>query len=501
MSLLTEPPLGEGFLVRAMRRDSRFRRGIRAIMSRCGRLVRAILGVPVRLARLLFAGAAPARAVTVRAVMAMPGGIGGVAVIAATLLAVTGYVWMQPRTTDRVQMQPFVVEYTFDYRTALPANPVYEQSELRFGDPLFLSVVDTVDLAVEWSVPRGDLLANAGNFALTSVLRSDAGWSRILTREPVVSVDGFSVSSSIRIDFAEALAIAQEVDETTGVKRPVRLEVLAETLLENPVSIASDGATPLNAYSSATIAFALDDRVVRLVEVPVAPAREASSLLDGLIPGTAAASTDTGGASTDTGGASTDTGGASTDTGGASTETGDASRFQSTETQGVSAGSRVGVREVVQMFATDVLEANQVRLGPIRMEVPTAQRNFALLTIAAILALGLAGTELRRVSRRGEAAMIETRFSAMLTPLPRGVNGFGAHAVDLGSFAAVHTLAMDRDTPIMVDRSHAAGEVAFYLFDGPVTYRYIAAGEMTAPTPLATSVTGPTSGGLAAPVP
>ena len=501
MSLLTEPPIGEGFLVRALRRDSRFRTWLRAVFAVARQVIRAILAVPVTLVKRLVASAAPARATTVRAVMAMPGGIGGVAVAAATLLAITGYVWAQPRTTDRVQMRPFVVEYAFDYRTALPVNPVYEQSELRFGDPLFLSVIDTVDLTVEWSVPRGDLLASSGNFAVTSVLRSDAGWSRVLRRVPLVSVDGFNVSSSIRIDFAEALAIAQGVDETTGVKRPVRLEVLAETLLENPVSVASDGATPLNAYSSATIAFALDDRVVRLVEVPVAPARGESSLLDGLIPGTAAASSETGGASSETGGASGETGGASSETGGASTETGGASRFQSTETQGVATGSRVGVREVVQTFATDVLEANQVRLGPIRMEVPTAQRNFTILTMAAILALGLAGMELRRVARRGEAAMIETRFGAMLTPLPRGVNGFGAHAVDLGSFAAVHTLAMDRDTPIMVDRSHAAGEVAFYLFDGPVTYRYIAAGEMTVMTPLTTSVTGPTSGGLAAPVP
>jgi hypothetical protein len=484
MSLLTEPPLGEGFLVRALRPNSRFRRKLRKLGSTCVRGIRALVGIPVGLMRRLFAGIAPARAGTVRAVMAMPGGIGGVAMISAILLAVTGYVWVQPQTTDRVQMRPFVVEYAFDYRAELPENPVYQRRELRFGDPLFLSVVDAVDVSVEWSVPRQDLKANSGKFALTSVLHSEAGWSRVLTREPVVVADGFTAASTIRLNFAEALSIAQEVDEATGVRRPVRLEVLAEMLLENPVSMDADNAAPLKAYSSATIAFVLDERVVRLVDVPVAAARDESSLLDGLIPGTAAASTDTGDASTGTGGASTDTGGASTETGGAS-------RFQSTETEGSSSGSRVGVREVVQMFATDVLESNQVRLGPLRMEVPTAQRNFALLTLAALLALGLGAFELRKVARRGEAALIETRYGSMLTPLPNGANGFGAQAVDLGSFAAVHTLSLDRDTPIMVDRSHGAGTVAFYLFDGPVTYRYVATGELAANT----------SGGLAAPVP
>lgn len=492
MSLLPEPDLGNGFILRALRPGSRLRTGLSSAGSATGRATGRVVRAPIVLVRALGRSLSPARAATVRMVMAVPGGIGGVAVFAAAVVLLSGYAWAQPRTSDRVQMRPFVVEYAFDYRAALPPNPVYERPELRFGDPLFLSVVDAVDLQVEWSVPRGDLVASAGNFALTSVLRSEAGWTRVLTREPVVSVNGLTAASSIRIDFAEALAIAEEVDATTGVRRPVRLEVLAETLLDNPVATSTNGSAVLDAYSSATIAFALDERVVRLVEVPVATARSESALLDGIIPGT-------GSASSETGGASSETGGASTETGGASTETGGASRFQTPDTQGYPAGGRVGVREVVQMFATDVLEANQVRLGPVRMEVPTAQRNFTLLALASLLALGLAAGELRRVARRGEAAIIEARYGAQLTPLPKGVNGFGAHAVDLGSFAAVQALSLDRDTPIMVDHGHAPGEVAFYLFDGPITYRYVAAGDTS--TAPATTATGPMTTGLAAPTP
>jgi len=403
-----------------------------------------------------------------RSVLALPGGPVPVAIAGLAMLAVAGYAWSQPLHTDRVQMRPFVVEYAFDYATRLPPNLVYEQRTLGFGDPIFLSVVDTVELTVAWSVPRGDVTVSGGQLAITTLLRSDAGWTRVIERVPVVEVDGLRAASTVRLDFPEALELARTVDAATGVVRPVRLEVLVETLLDDPVTTGVQGGAAVDGYSSATLSFVLDDRVIRLSEVPVAAPRE-SDPLAGITSGTAAASSETGGASSESGGASSETGRTSTETGGAS-------RFSQADPGSSVVGGRVGVREVVQLFATDVLEANHLRIGPLRLEVATARRNLTLLGLA-LLGSGILGLRvLRRIESYGEAAVIEARYGPMLTPLPTGVNGHGAQAIDVGSFDALHALALDRDTPIMVDRRHADGLVAHYLFDGPTTYRYLAAG-------------------------
>jgi hypothetical protein len=426
-----------------------------------------------------------------RSVLALPGGPVPVVAGAVVVLALAAYAWTQPTDSDRVQMRPFVVEYAFDYGAQLPPNLVYEDRELRFGDPVFLGVVDNFELTVDWSVPRGDVVVSGGQLAVTTLLRSEAGWTRVIERVPEVDVEGLRASSSVRLDFPAAIELARRVDEATGVSRPVRLEVLVETLLDDPVAPDGGVGTPVDGYSWATLSFVLDERVVRLVDVPVAAPSTESDPLAGILARTGSASTETGGASTETGGASSETGGASGETGGASsesgrasTETGGASRFSQAAPGAAVSGGRVGVREVVQMFATDVLEPNHVRLGPIRLEVSTARRNLTLLGLV-LLASGLLGLRvLRRIEEYGEAAVIEARYGPMLTPLPVGVNGHGAHAIDVGSFDALHALALDRDTPIMVDRSHRPGEVAHYLFDGPTTYRYVARGRSLAPGQL-----------------
>lgn len=397
-----------------------------------------------------------------RSVLTLPGGPSTVLAGAVAVLGLAAFAWLQPAESDRVQMRPFVVEYAFDYRAELPPNLVYEQRELRIGDPIFLGVIDAIDVTVDWSVPRGDVTISGGQLALTTLLRSDAGWTRVLERVPEVDVEGLRASSSVHIDFSEAMALARRIDEQAGVSRPVRLDVLVETLLDEPVAPHGNAATPVEGYSAATITFVLDERVVRLAEVPIASQRRETDALAGVLPRTGAASTETGGASTETGETST--------------ETGSTSRFSQATPGSVGSDGRVGVREVVHLFATDVREPAHVRFGPLRLEVATARRNLTLLG-GLLLAAGFLGFRvLRRIERLGEAAIIEARYGPLLTALPSGVNGHGAHAIDVGSFDALHTLALDRDTPIMVDRAHRPGAVAHYLFDGPTTYRYVALG-------------------------
>lgn len=397
-----------------------------------------------------------------RFVLSLPGGPKTAVGAALSVMALALYAWSVPANSDRVQMRPFIVEYAFDYQAQLPPNLVYEGDQLSFGDPIFLSVIDAVDVTVDWQVPQGDVVVSGGQLAVTTLLRSEAGWTRVIDRIPEVAVEGLKASSAVRINFPQAIALARQIDETTGVSRPVTLEVFVETLLDDAIAPTGGDGTPVDGYSSATLAFALDERVMRVVDLPVASARTDSDALAGLLAGT--------------GSASSETGDASTQTGRTSTETGSASRFSQNTSDVVPDQGRIGVREVVQLFPTEVAETNTLRLGVVRMDVAAARRNFTLLGLL-LLAGGLLGVSaLRRIEAFGEAAVIEARYGPMLTPLPAGVNGYGALAIDVGSFESLHALALDRDTPIMVDRAHGPSEVAHYLFDGPTTYRYVARG-------------------------
>ena len=399
-------------------------------------------------------------ATTARSVMALPGGPVPVVIGSVFMLGLASMAWLTPASTDRVQMRPFVTEYAFDYSTELPPNLVYDDQTLRFGDPIFVNVVQAIDLDVAWSVPRADVSVSGGQMAVTSVLRSEAGWTRVLDRVPVVAINDLKAQSSIRLNFPQALAIAASVDQATGVSRPVTLDVLVETLLDDAMYETAGDVRAVDGYSYAMLTFALDERVVRLVDVPVAPPVTGDPLA-GLIPNTGSASSETGDASTQTGRASTATGGAS--------------RFTQATNEATQDG-RVGVREVVQMIQTDVLEPNYLRVGPLRLAVSTARRNFTLLGLA-LLAAGLFGVRvLRRIEAYGEVAVIEARYGPVLTPLPAGVNGHGKHAIDVGSFTSLMALARDRDTPLMVDQTHAKDKSAYYLFDGATTYRYVAIG-------------------------
>ncbi len=98
-----------------------------------------------------------------RSVLTLPGGPSTVLAGAVAVLGLAAFAWLQPAESDRVQMRPFVVEYAFDYRAELPPNLVYEQRELRIGDPIFLGVIDAIDVTVNWSVPRGDVAISGGN--------------------------------------------------------------------------------------------------------------------------------------------------------------------------------------------------------------------------------------------------------------------------------------------------------------------------------------------------
>lgn len=397
-----------------------------------------------------------------RFVLSLPGGPKTAVGAAVTVMLVSLYAWSVPAHSDRVQMRPFVVEYAFDYQAQLPPNLVYESGQLAFGDPIFLNVIDTVNVTVDWQVPRGDVMVSGGQLAVTTLLRSDAGWTRVLNRVPEVSVVGLRASSSVPINFPDAIALARQIDETTGVSRPVKLEVVVETLLDDAVAPTGGEGTPVDGYSQALLTFDLDERVVRVSDMPVAPRRTDTDALAGILSGT--------------GSASSETGDASRETGSASTETGFTSRFSQSSSDELVDTGRVGVREIVQLFPSGVTEANTLRLGPVRMDVAAARRNFTLLGLI-LLAVGFLGlSALRRIEAFGEAAVIEARYGPLLTPLPAGVKGYDALAIDVGSFDALHAMALDRDTPIMVDRAYKPSEVAHYLFDGPTTYRYVARG-------------------------
>lgn len=389
-------------------------------------------------------------------------------VLAVALVLATAWSWMLPTTTGARELRPSTVEYAFDYDAVLPPNPVYEGASLTFGEAVFLSVVPAVDVEVAFTTMGDAIAVTAGELTTRVVVSSSAGWVRTLSTTAPTPIQGPRALARAHVDFAAALALADQIGRTTGTKGSLQVSVVAEATVDgHPAS----GTSTVDGTSAADLTFALTSSTAS----PTMPATLATdqqgraAVLPGIVPGTGGASTETGGASTRTGSASTATGGASTETGGASTGTGGASR-RTGEPDATDKVSGVGVRRVTQMVSTDSSRPARVDLGLFTIDVAALRK---LLTPLALLCTAMAVLSLfiaTNARRRGEAAWIAARYGSRLVGADRIPEARAANAVELSSFGALRSIGAELEQMILVDDSGPG--TAYYITDGATTYRY-----------------------------
>jgi signal peptidase I len=386
--------------------------------------------------------------------------------VAAIALVMAVVLWSTPATTAATEMRPYVVGLTFDYDTELPPNPVYDNGVVRTGDTVFFAVLDAIDMRVESDIVSEGVLTGDSQLELSVEVSSTAGWKRELEAgTPPASAEP-TTSGSIVVDFASARRVADEVASVTGVRGEVTVLVRA-AFTASDVAFADDesfdqvsggqsggDSTPVEAGGGPMIVvyrFAIDDDAA----TPSVPESVDTELVGSEPQSTPQTSTPSTPA--------------------------DANRPDGSLTRSV----------VSRQVAVEVTQPAQLNLGFAQVDVSVARW---LATALAVVAGGLAIVGLVTYStarRRGEAAWIAARHRSRLVPVRQLPDGRGRDAVQLGSFDALRAMSTAVDQMIMVETN---GEgVSYYVFDGPVTYRYYC---HTRPNGNAdTPVAGPAEGG------
>ena len=368
--------------------------------------------------------------------------------LAALFAGVTQVAWTAPLHTDAAQTRPLLVKYRFDYGAKLPPNPVYDNPELRFGDTIFLSVVDRIDVTVGWSVPADQVAVTGGLLTVKTTLESTAGWTREFGEPIVVPIDGVTASTVIPVDFRAARMLITQVDAAAAVTGSVALNVVATAKVDG-ATIATGTPGPLAEETSSLLTFRLTDNTATVAMSPTAK------------DGTSSRSSSATPAGANSG------------------------KTLAAETSSLSGGPmpkseaivEPGVHEVVQWVQTAQLVPNRLALGPLSLDVRTARQGGSA-GLVLFLGLGLGGLAIEYLARhRGEPAYIAALHGARLVPMRDLPEDRQHEVIDLASFEALLAMSRRLDLPIMVETpartSPYRGLVRYYVYDGPATYRYV----------------------------
>ncbi len=345
--------------------------------------------------------------------------------LAIVAAGVTGYVWLRPVEHDVTVAKSFTATYDFDYSADAPsATGVYADGSLSFGDPVFLSVVDVVDVVVDFGLEGADAQLTDGALTTKVVVASDSGWSRVLYVRADVPFTGNEASASVEVDFGFASRSAKALARSSGIEGRVTVTVLARVGGVVTVPGRVEGGNQRTSVTAASLVFDLDENSARLHGYQ-APSPE--NQLDETPSGTAAAT---------------------------SVSTGPA-------TQSVAdvANTVLNRPTTLSIFKWDA-------------EIEQLRRVGIVLTATFLLVALFNALLLWRAGRRSEVEYLDLRHGTRIFPLLDAPATVRAEAVWVGSFETLVAIAENAEVDIL----HRLGSIndSYYVFDGPRVFGYAA---------------------------
>ncbi|MFP4233694.1 MAG: hypothetical protein ACLFUG_02055 [Nitriliruptoraceae bacterium] len=356
-------------------------------------------------------------------------------------LALTAYLWSQPGTTATEVSRPLRATYVFDHAGTLPDNPVYESDRLRLGDPIFLAIVDEVEVTVDYllGTPADTIEVAEGSVSAQVSVGSSAGWERTVERtDPVPIVNG-RAQLAVGVDLAQAQALAEEIDAATGIGGDLTVRVRAEAAATGELTRDDLGTVPIDERSGAEVAFALGSSTAELIAPPRSDRDRALDAVAGIAPGTAATMGTEAGREQD-----------------------DATAADDPE--------HPGRREVVTMVTA-------AATGPARVDLLGQELDLTVLRVASSLLTGLAVLfaaqslwAVARANRGGAVAAIAAEHHAELVPASGVPPVPPDRVIDLARFEDLLRIGRELELPVVV---WPRGDIVSYsVTDGLTRYRF-----------------------------
>ena len=201
---------------------------------------------------------------------------------------VAGYAWSHPTTETMDVPATYTSTYHFAYDGDIPAGSgVYSEDSMRFGDPVYLNVLDRIEVDVDFSFLAKSLDIMTDNSQLTTrvVLSSDAGWSRVLMDEQL-PFEGTAATARVGVDFAQAQRVADELAETTGVTGAVQVAVVAGVSSDLTIAGHISGGPLRHDVSAGTLVFDLGPNAATVHGFsPLAPDEVVQAIEEGSLTG------------------------------------------------------------------------------------------------------------------------------------------------------------------------------------------------------------------------
>ena len=342
------------------------------------------------------------------------------------LLAGLGAAYTWSRSPDRRVAEPseYSTTYHFGYSADIPSSSdVYDDDALRFGDPVYLKVIDEIEVAVDVELDAAAIDVTGASMVTRVVVSSDAGWSRVLSDTGAVEFAGTTASSAVPVDFVAAQELATSLKAATGVEGKISVTVVAS--VSAVVHLAGEviGGSERVSVTSGNLVFNLNPKVAGLDGFhQLSPL----DVVAGIENGTGAS--------------------------------GDGS-LASLATQSV-----VGTATVVR-YEPDTLSIGKwdVRVDHLRAVTLIAMALFVLAWLYDLLVLWLA-------RRNSEAAYLEARFGAGIFPVQSVPPAILDETVWVGSFETLAVLASDAEADIL---HLVVGDLDHYfVFDGPRVFAF-----------------------------
>lgn len=181
----------------------------------------------------------------------------GAGLLAFTALGLVAF--SRPTTAAVVRELPYRESGAFGYSAKAPAGVVYEDGRIETGEPVFLRLVDTLQVSFEYRIEADGGLDAGGRIALAAVLSDADGWNRTIDLG-TKDFEGEVTTAGGTLDLGRLAELVARIERATGVAHESYALTLAP---EVDLRGRLDGAVLADRFAP-RLAFRLDRTTLKL---------------------------------------------------------------------------------------------------------------------------------------------------------------------------------------------------------------------------------------------
>ena len=146
-------------------------------------------------------------------------GLGGVAIglaamAGAAVVAIVAY--SRPLARIVTQSNLYALKGHFDYSAVAPVGAVYDHSQLKGGDPLFLNLVHDVDFTFQENFVSAKTAQLSCNASFDAFVSDGNGWRRRLSLVPQSQCNASDATLNGHVNLDDLVALTKRFERTTG---------------------------------------------------------------------------------------------------------------------------------------------------------------------------------------------------------------------------------------------------------------------------------------------